>query len=270
MQIQSNGIRMHVEIGGDASLPADAPWVSFLPGIANDATFWAAQAAAVEQGYRTLRFDPRGHGDSESTPGDYSFDLTIADLLGLWDALGIASSHVVGLGYGGSMGIGLALQQPQRVRSLLAVACRAVMSEDFRAAWIERSARVRRDGVASFAAPTVARWFSDEFKAANPQVLQRVQAMVERTSTDGYCGYANAFIGLDYVAQLPQLQVPVTFVSGGKDFGGGHPDIMAAMTAAVPGATQVIIPGVGHICNLEAPLAFNEVLRVHLAQHSNG
>ena len=46
--------------------------------------------------------------------------------------------------------------------------------------------------------------------------------------------------------------------------------IMAAMTAAVPGATQVIIPGVGHICNLEAPLAFNEVLRVHLAQHSNG
>ena len=45
---------------------------------------------------------------------------------------------------------------------------------------------------------------------------------------------------------------------------------MAAMTAAVPGATQVIIPGVGHICNLEAPLAFNEVLRVHLAQHSNG
>ena len=46
MQIQTNGIRMHVEIGGDASLPADAPWVSFLPGIANDATFWAAQAAA--------------------------------------------------------------------------------------------------------------------------------------------------------------------------------------------------------------------------------
>ena len=52
---------------------ADGPWLTFIPGIGNDATFWQAQAEALGRRFRVFSFDPWGHGDSPQPPADCGF-----------------------------------------------------------------------------------------------------------------------------------------------------------------------------------------------------
>ena len=74
--------------------------------------------------FRLLRFDSRGHGGTQATAGDYTFEMLIADVIGLWDALDIGQSHLVGLGIGGATALGLAIDHSDRLLSL--VPCRMV------------------------------------------------------------------------------------------------------------------------------------------------
>ena len=112
MYARANGIRIHYRVDGRAG----APWVTFVTGIANDVTMWDGQVPSLELDFRILRYDSRGHGGTEATEGDYGFDTLIGDLLGLWDALGIRQSHLVGLGLGGSSPITVLPPRPSPTR----------------------------------------------------------------------------------------------------------------------------------------------------------
>src|SRR5258706_15011304 len=110
MYADANGIRIRYRIDGREG----APWVTFITGIANDTTMWEGQVAALAEDFRLLRYDTRGHGGTPATAGDYSFEMLIGDVIGLWDALGIRTSHLVGLGLGGATAIGLGIQHSSR------------------------------------------------------------------------------------------------------------------------------------------------------------
>ena len=84
MNPESNGIGINYKMDGREG----APWVTFITGIANDTTMWDGQVPELEQDFRLLRYDSRGHGGTQATQGDYSFEMLIDDLVGLWDALG--------------------------------------------------------------------------------------------------------------------------------------------------------------------------------------
>jgi 3-oxoadipate enol-lactonase len=99
MHVSANGIKIHYCIDGREG----RPWVTFVTGIANDTTMWNGQVAPLAGDFRILRYDFRGHGGSEATPGDYTLPLLTSDLLALWDALSIKETHLVGLGLGGAM-----------------------------------------------------------------------------------------------------------------------------------------------------------------------
>ena len=86
MFVQANGIAVHYLVDG----PADAPWVTFVTGIANDTTLFDGQATALADRFRVLRYDLRGQGKTGSTPPPYTIEGLSADLVALWDALGIA------------------------------------------------------------------------------------------------------------------------------------------------------------------------------------
>ena len=96
MFVQANGIAVHYLVDG----PVGAPWVTFVTGIANDTTLFDGQATALADRFRVLRYDLRGQGKTASTPPPYTIEQLSADLVALWSALGIARSHLVGLGLG--------------------------------------------------------------------------------------------------------------------------------------------------------------------------
>ena len=84
-QVDTNGIKIEYRFDGKEG----APYITFVTGIANDLTMWDAQVAALGKDYRTLRYDLRGHGDTQATEGDYSMELLVRDLTGLLNELNI-------------------------------------------------------------------------------------------------------------------------------------------------------------------------------------
>lgn len=253
-QVDTNGIKIEYRFDGKEG----APYITFVTGIANDLTMWDAQVAALGKDYRTLRYDLRGHGDTQATEGDYTVELLVRDLAGLLNELNIEKTHLVGLGLGGAIAQAFAIEHAQRVNTLIACCCRAQMVPEFAAMWHKLREVVAKDGVEAIVEPTAQRWFSDEWKAANPQMLQDVRNMIRATTTLGYLGVSAAFLGLDLEAKLRGIKAPTLYLSGAEDKLGGPPQLMAELAKKVPGAQHRSVPKAAHIANIQNPAGFNK------------
>lgn len=241
--------------------PVDAPWLTFIPGIGNDATFWRAQVQALSDSFRVITFDPWGHADSPAPPPDCGFQDVVQGVIQLWDALGVQRSSVVGLGFGGSVALALGLDAPQRVDRVVGCACRPRQPDDRREFWRQRREAVLQQGIGPLADVTVDRWLSPQFRASHPAVDVELRSMMKRTTPEGYRAYVAAFIEMDLEARLPEITVPVLLVAAEHDHGGGPVEDMRAMAARMPGTRLEIVTGSGHIVNHEAPQAVTALLR---------
>src|SRR5438105_8064500 len=259
-----NGIAVNTRVEGNAR----APWVTFITGIANDLTMWNGQVSALERDFRILRYDLRGHGASQATPPPYTIELLAADLLALWDAAGVEKTHLVGLGLGGALSQAMAIDHDERLLSVMPCCCRAQMVPDFAVLWRGLIENVKKNGLEAIVEPTVQRWFSEEFKAANSGVLDDVRKMIRRTSLDGYLGCINAFLGLALEDRLELIRVPTHYLSGADDKLGGPPQLMARLASRVRGARHSSIPKAAHIVNIQNPGAFNLAMVEFLKKHS--
>jgi 3-oxoadipate enol-lactonase len=126
--------------------------------------------------------------------------------------------------------------------------------------WHKLRELVAQDGVEAIVEQTSQRWFSDDFKAANPQVLQNVQNMIRGTTTLGYLGVSAAFLGLNLEDKLPQIKAPTLYISGAEDKLGGPPELMAELAKKVPGAQHRSVPKAAHIANIQNPSGFNSLV----------
>ncbi len=156
---------------------------------------------------------------------------------------------------------GLALRHPERVLSAAACCCRASMEPDFAAMWPKFVEIVKAHGsLEPMVEPTVERWFTLEFKEANPKIIEAVRAMIANTTPQGYYGAIAAFLGLDYEPYLPDIRVPWVYIGGAQDHIGGPPEIMRRMADKVPGADYIAVADAAHIANLQNPAGFNAAL----------
>lgn len=251
-EITVNGVRLHYQIDG----PQGAPWITFSNSLATDLHLWDAQVALLADRFRILRYDTRGHGKSAAAPPPYDFAMLESDLIGLWDALGIARSHVVGLSLGGSTGIGLAIHHPDRIASLSACDCRVTAPPAFKEAWETRIEISLSHGMEGLVEETMTRWFTTPTLDADSPDLEKIRSMIRATSVDGFIGCARALQGIDYLADIHGIACPTLFVVGEAD-PAATPELASAMHGRVQGSRYVELPGAAHISNIENPGAFN-------------
>lgn len=243
-----------------------APWVTFIPGIGNDATFWAAQAEHLASRFSVLMFDPWGHSDSPAPPQPCGFDTVLQGVIQLWDQLGIKCSSLVGLGFGGSTALALSLEYPDRVERVVACCCRPRQPDGRRDFWRDRQKVARAEGLEQLGNATVDRWLGKAFIDAHPDVDHRLREMIMRTSVEGYCAYVGAFIEMDFDARLEQISVPTLLIAAEHDHGGGPVADMEAMQARIPGSVISVVKDSGHIVNHEQPEVVNGLLEQFLGQ----
>lgn len=244
--------------------PADAAWITFVPGIGNDRSFWADQADRLADEFRVLLFDPWGHGDSPQPPEGVDFDTMVQGIFALWDNLGISRSSLVGLGFGGSLALATAIANPARVERVAAFCCRPRQPDDRRTFWRDRQAKAAELGMAAITDITVDRWLGPAFRSTNPADDQALRAAMNRTTLAGYQAYTGAFAEMDFTDRLGAIACPVHLVAAENDHGGGPIEAMRAMAAAIPDAGLTVIPGSGHICVAEAPDTVATILREFL------
>ena len=256
MIVEVNGIKLHYTVEGGAG----APWVTFVTGMANDTTLWDGQAAALAGEFQILRFDLPGHGGSDAPGGDYRFADLVSNVVALWDALGIEKSSLVGLGLGGSIALAVGIRHGERLIKLVACCCRAEMTEKFAAIWPGMIETVKKLGMKGMVEPTVERWFTEDFRANNPEMMDKVRKMIRRTNPLGYYGCIAAFLTIDFLDQISEIKTPTLFVSGAEDHLGGPPELMQGLADQVPGSRHVSISDAAHICNLQNEAGYNQVL----------
>ena len=241
-----------------------APWVTFVPGIGNDAEFWRRQADEIADQFRTLRFELWGCGGSQAPPQDCTIDDVVDGIVELWNRVGIERSSVVGLGFGGSAALYLGIRHRGRVERVVACCCRARQPDDRRQFWRERQAFARERGIPALADVTLERWLRPKFRADHPKVTAALRAAIGRNSVEGYCAYVDAFIDMDFDERLSALDAPTLLIAGEHDHGGGPVEVMRAMCDVLGDARLSVIEDSGHICNHEAPEQVARLLRGHL------
>ena len=255
MKLKANGITINYQVDG----PEGAPWLVFSNSLATNLTMWDEQARALEQAYRVLRYDQRGHGGTDAPAGRYSFATLLADAIALMDALGIRKAHFAGLSMGGATALGLAEAHPERLDRVIVCDSPCQSTPTSTQQWEERIVVAQKQGVEALVEPTVARWFPPETLAANPPHIDKVRRMIRATPVNGFIGCAAALADHNYAAAVATVTRPVLFMAGEKD--GVTPVAMRKLSAALPGSRYVELPGAGHISNMDQPRAFTEVLR---------
>lgn len=257
--IPGSGHRLWVRVEGGG----DRPWIVLANSLGSDHSMWDPQIAALTRRYRVLRFDTRGHGKSDTPPGDWTMADLEADTLALMDAQGIDRADYMGLSLGGMVGLGLALRAPQRFGRMVMADGRADAPEAFLTNWDNRIAKVQAEGLAGIVEMTLQTWFTPDWIAANPETVDHVRAMVLGNDATGYIRCCGALRGLDYLRHLGKVTIPVLYVVGAVDKGAA-PEVMREMAAATPGSRFEMVPDAAHISNMNNPAGFNHAIAAFL------
>lgn len=255
MLIKTNGIEIHYELSGKK----DAPMVVLSHSLGSSMVMWEPQLAVLEPCFRVLRYDMRGHGDSEVTKGAYSLEMLGQDVAGLLDALEIEKAHFVGLSIGGMIGQGLGLDHAGRLLSLTLCDTAPILPEEAKPLFRERMDMARSQGMASLVEGTLARWFTPPFLEKAPLMVGRIKAQVEATPVDGFIGCSHAIMDLNYIDRLAAIDLETLIIVGEEDI--GTPVAAAeAIQAEISNSRLVVLPSAMHLCNIEQADAFNTAL----------
>ena len=244
--------------------PSDGAVVVLGPSLGSTWEMWDGVAAALSSTYQVVRYDTRGHGRSPAPPGPYTVEELADDVLGVVDDLGVGRFGFVGLSLGGAIGQVLAARHADRVAA--AVLCCTVPKFGDPAAWTERAALVRSQGMTALEESTRQRWFSDAFRAAQPAEVDRLIGMLTALDADGYASCCEALATFDARSRLGSIDVPVRVVAGSED-PVATADACRALAAAIPGADLVVLPGASHLASAEQPEAFVRAVTEHLERH---
>ncbi|MDO1583262.1 3-oxoadipate enol-lactonase [Rhizobium oryzicola] len=250
--------RLHYRIDGR---DPTKPWLVFCNSLGTDLHMWDDQVDGLDENFRILRYDRRGHGLSTSPPPPFSMADLGEDLLRLLDHLGIERAHFCGLSIGGLLGQWLALNASSRFDSF--VLCATAARIGTAQSWTERMKAVSANGLSPLLQGTLERWFTPDFAQQAADAVQACLATFQKTSVDGYIGCCAALAGADFQQSLSAISRPVLTISGSND-PVCPPTELEAIAANVADGRHVSLAG-RHIVNIEAAQAFNEQIIRFLA-----
>jgi 3-oxoadipate enol-lactonase len=252
-----------VDVGAVVTGREDGPVVVLSNSLGSTYHMWDAQVRDLEQRFRVVRYDTRGHGHSPVPGGPYTIDDLADDLVALLDRLGIGRAHLVGLSLGGMTAMRVAARNPDRVDRIALLCTGAALPPA--SAWTDRAATVRAGGSVAVAEAVVGRWFTPEYLGVHPITRAAHEAMVAATPAEGYAGCCEAIAALDLRGDLVSITAPTLAIAGADD-PATPPAKLEEIAARVPDAKLVVVPRAAHLANAERPDIITPILIEHLEQ----
>jgi 3-oxoadipate enol-lactonase/4-carboxymuconolactone decarboxylase len=234
--------------------PDDAPVVVLGPSLGTTMDLWEPQLPALTASWRVLRYDLPGHGGSGAMHGTVE-DFADA-VAGLLDDLGLDRVGYGGVSLGGAVGTALALRHPDRITSLVLCCTSARFGEP--GGWYERAARVRAGGLAPLADMLVGRWFTPGHTDTSG-----ARAMLATVDPEGYAACCEALAIFDARDRLGDVRAPTLVIAGAQDVA-TPPAHAETLADGIHGAELVVVPGAGHLANLERPEPVTGAMLRHL------
>jgi 3-oxoadipate enol-lactonase len=250
-----NGFKLAYSIHGDRRHPV----VVLSHSLATNLDIWNYQLPLLARRFRVLLYDLRGHGATDAPGANYTLQELASDVAALLDHLQISSAAFVGISIGGMIGQHFALQYPEKLDALVLCSTGSRTEPQAKVAIEERIEAVRREGMESQLATTLARWFTAKFIEDAPANVSWIADLILRTSVDGYSGCARAVQGLDVIDALHKVRAKTLIVPGEFDI--AFPEkVSRAMQQQIPNAEFCLLQGAAHLGNVEQAHRFNEIV----------
>jgi 3-oxoadipate enol-lactonase len=226
-----------------------------------DRRMWEPQIATFDGRFRVVRYDLRGHGRSAAPAGPYTGYGDLKDVL---DALGIQRAALVGLSAGSEVAINFALTNPDRVSRLVLASSGLGGYRLPPLPWADATFKAAAGGDAHAAARL---WAQTPIMAVrkNESARDTVRSLVGDNWRLWTFRRTEQPLMPPAITRLAEIKAPVLVLTGGEDLS-YITDIAALIAKSVASGRHVVIPGAGHIVNLDAPAEFNEAMSVFLIQ----
>ena len=232
--------------------------------LGTDRNMWNEQLQLLPVDWNVVGFDLRGHGMSPLSPRTPTIEDFADDVIGIADELRVDRFAFCGLSIGGAIGQSLAGRYPERVSSLvLASTGLTILS---RQGLIDRSVKVLAEGTGWVADVSSTRWFTADFRREHPEIVDAKMQHLRRMEPRAYSDACLALSEFDGHASASNIVAPTLVLAGDEDVAtpaaGG-----AELAGAITGAELRILPDSSHLCNVEQPQLFTDLLREHVEAH---
>jgi pimeloyl-ACP methyl ester carboxylesterase len=235
------------------SVAGDGPPLIMIHGIGARRATFDGMVAGLKDRFTCITYDLRGHGLTPWSGG--RFDL------------GSASAHIAGHSLGGMIGPRYAHRYPERVKSLGIWSTAAFRTEDDSAKVRGVVAAMRDKGIGPVLDTLTARWFTDAFCAARPDVIEWRKKQVTDTPAEVFLNVFDIYAETEMAPWLHEVKAPAQIITGEND-GGCNPRLNQLIHQALPGSELVILPHLKHAIFIEATDQVLPHVRPYLLHHA--
>jgi pimeloyl-ACP methyl ester carboxylesterase len=196
--------------------------VLVIAGTGGDHSLWDAMADVLAGTHRVITYDNRGTGESDrpTDPESYTMRVLADDAAALLDVIGIERTHVAGHSLGSSVAQELAINHPEKIRSLQ-LHCTWGKTD----AWLDRLFRsmaypVERDDLAAFAVQAFMWVLSPTYLEDYPEQVAEIEAayLANPPSAAALLGHLHADRTHDALGRLGEITAPTLITSGELDW----------------------------------------------------
>ena len=240
------------------------PTIMFLHAFTLDGRMWEQDAIYFSEKYHVVVPDLKGHGKSDAPLSGYTRDDRVADLVTFITHMNLDSIHLVGLSYGGTTAIGLALERPELFSTLTLIGTSAAGYKlGTKISAIDNIARQKGVEAAKkrWTASSLL-WYTNE----QQEIRDFVKLMMEEHSgavwNDPERG---SYPNLNDLEKIPSINIPTQIIVGEADK--MFLPLAYKLDNLFPVSELSIIADCGHLVNLEQPEVFRKKLESFLNKH---
>ena len=268
-----DGVKLYCEETG-SGVP-----IVFVHEFAGDYRSWEPQVRHFSRRYRCVTYNARGYPPSD-VPADverYSQQRARDDIRSVLDGLAIQRAHVVGNSMGGFAALHFGIAYSDRALSCVVAGCgygaHPAQYAQFQAQSRALAKTMLEEGMAKVAATYGHGPARLQLQAKDPRGFAE---FIRNFSEHSALGSANTMLGYqarrpslyELTADMARIEAPVLIVAGDEDDPTLEPSLL--MKRTIPGAALAVLPGSGHMTNLEEPALFNRLLEAFFHQVESG
>ena len=239
----------------------------FIHGFPLNPSMWEPQLSLSGSGWRVIVPELRGFGDGGGDPPTTSIDDYAADVIDLLDALHIQEAAICGLSMGGYTAFAMFRLAPRYFQAMILADTKSPGdSAEAVAGRKSMQQLVREKGQSAVADALLPKLVGDTTRRGRPDVIEHLRRQITGSSVEAIAGALAALMTRpDSTPMLSSIHCPVQILVGDEDALTPLP-LSEQMHRDIAGSELVVIPGAGHMSNMEQPQLFNDAL-AHFLDH---